>query len=73
MEKWYKNLSVVRWIFAIIGILVMLFAGGCSISVMATERMNAEALGVIALIGGIPFVVGLFIWWLAAKVGRSPQ
>ncbi len=73
MEKWYKNLSVVRWIFAIIGILVMLFAGGCSISIMATERMNMEAFGIIAIIGGIPFAGGLLIWWLAAKVGRTPQ
>ncbi len=72
-HRWYQDLSVVRWIFVIMGILVMMFAGGCSINVLATERMNAESVGIVALIGGIPFAGGLLIWWLAAKVGRTPQ
>jgi len=71
--NWYKDLSVIRWIFAIIGILVMVFAGGCSINVLATERMDVGAVGIVAIIGGVPFALGLLVWWLAAKYKRTPQ
>ncbi len=70
------RLTVIRWIFAIIGALIMIFAGGCSLYAFwvltgpdMSERL-ANALGIVALFGGIPFLAGLLIWWLAVKAGR---
>lgn len=73
---WYQNLSIVRWIFAIFGILVMLFAGGCSLMVFAdflqrgTDEYGFNSPLTILGFGGLPFLFGLLVWWLAAKVGR---
>ena len=74
------KLTAIRWIFAIIGALVMVFAGGCSILysgfllfVAAGADGGKHALGAltfVVLIGGIPFLAGLGIWWLAVKAGR---
>ncbi|HFC04857.1 MAG TPA: hypothetical protein ENJ55_04060 [Rhizobiales bacterium] len=72
--SWYENLSVTRWIFAIFGILIMLFAGGCSLVALPgllQDPGGITNLALIAVFGGIPFGVGLLTWWLAAKVGRN--
>lgn len=78
VRRWYHDLSVVRWIFAIFGILIMLFTGGCSLMVFAdflqrgTDTYGFNSPLVTLTVGGIPFVVGLLVWWLAAKAGRKP-
>jgi len=76
-DPWYKNLSVIRWIFAIFGILGMLFSGGCSIFILGNYfQYGRDNYGfndpmIVAVIGGVPFLVALLIWWFAAKYKRS--
>lgn len=75
------KLSPVRWIFAVFGVLIMIFAGGCSVLysgfllfVAAGADEGKHALGAllfVVLFGGIPFLAGLGIWWLAVKRGRT--
>ena len=73
-SRWYHKLSIIRWIFAIFGILIMVFSGGCSFLIVAENpggfSVSFQDLIIIGMFGGIPFLVGLLIWWLAAKVGR---
>ncbi|MEM7426076.1 MAG: hypothetical protein AAF441_08270 [Pseudomonadota bacterium] len=70
------KLSVVRWTFAVIGSLIMLFCGGCSLVFLADLASrgrwadNYVSVDMVLFIGGIPFLFGVLIWWLAVKVGR---
>ncbi|MEM7426070.1 MAG: hypothetical protein AAF441_08240 [Pseudomonadota bacterium] len=73
-------MTVVRWIFAIFGILIMVFAGGCSIlysgfllfvSLAGDGGRHAIGAFVLTLIfGGIPFLAGFLIWLFATKGRR---
>ena len=71
------KLTVVRWIFAVVGGLIMLFCGGCSLLLLGDLAMrgkwqaNYVSVDAVLAIGGIPFLLGLLIWWLAVKVGRT--
>ncbi|MEM7426074.1 MAG: hypothetical protein AAF441_08260 [Pseudomonadota bacterium] len=70
------RLTVIRWIFAILGALTMIFSGGCTLYfslilfAYAGQGDNSEVLGLMALFGGLPFFIGLLTWWLAVKVNR---
>lgn len=70
------KLTVVRWIFAIFGGLIMLFCGGCSLLLLGDLASkgkwadNYVSADMVLLIGGVPFVFGLLVWWLAVKNGR---
>lgn len=72
-------MSAMRLVFAVFGILVMLFAGGCGLLFMGSyvadlNRSGPDANfvgpGVVLIFAGPPFLAGLLIWWLAARVGR---
>ncbi|MEM7426073.1 MAG: hypothetical protein AAF441_08255 [Pseudomonadota bacterium] len=73
-------MGVVRWIFAVFGALIMLFAGGCSIILagsvlyfVLTEGFSKNRPGielVLPVLGLVPFGVGFLIWWLAARADR---
>lgn len=71
------KLTIVRWIFAVVGGLIMLFSGGCSLLLLGDLAMrgkwqaNYVSVDAVLGIGGIPFVIGLLLWWLAVKVGRT--
>ncbi|NNF80919.1 MAG: hypothetical protein HKN05_23095 [Rhizobiales bacterium] len=71
------KLTVIRWIFAVVGALIMVFCGGCSLLILGDLASrgrwsdNYVSVEIVLLIGGVPFLVGLLIWWLAVKVGRS--
>ncbi|MCP5084329.1 MAG: hypothetical protein GY948_21785 [Alphaproteobacteria bacterium] len=71
------KLTVVRWIFAVVGALIMVFCGGCSLLILGDLASrgrwsdNYVSVEIVLLIGGVPFLVGLLIWWLAVKVGRG--
>ena len=71
------KLTVVRWIFAVVGALIMVFCGGCSLLLLGDLAMrgrwsyNYVSVDAVLAIGGIPFLLGLLIWWLAVKVGRD--
>jgi len=66
-NRWYRDLSVVNWIFAIFGILVMAFSGGCSLMVLYIAG-GLDSVFEVALIGGGPFLFGLIVLWMAIKL-----
>ena len=45
-----------------IGILIMLGAGGCSIAVLIDDF---DLVGIVSLVGGIPFAVGFVIFLMS--------
>ena len=53
----------------------MLFTGGCSLLFLSDFAMRGGDgyvnVPMILVIGGVPFLIGLVVWWLAAKVGRA--
>lgn len=71
---------VMGGIFLVFGILVMGLSGLCSgvflISGLATPSGGSlgnslELLRLVAIIGGIPFVVGLFFFWLGRRMRKN--
>lgn len=69
-------LTPLRWIFAIIGALLMLFCGGCTVlglgaGLTSTDSLERSLAPMFAIIGGIGFLFGLLIWWLAVKAKRG--
>lgn len=74
-----QPMGAMRLVFAIFGALIMLFSGGCGlvflgsyIADLGRQGGSASYVGweVILLFAGPPFLAGLLIWWLAARVGR---
>lgn len=62
--------SSLRLVFAAVALLLLLFSGGCSllfISDMSRPGPTYVTWEAVAIIGGIPFVVGLVILWLAMR------
>jgi hypothetical protein len=64
-----------RLVIAAAAAIVMLFSGGCSLIFMAElfQGMGQQYfdIWVVLIVGGIPFLVGLLIWWLALRRGRA--
>jgi len=56
--------------FLVIGIMIMVGSGGCSIAVLLSEGSNI--FDIVLLIGGIPFAVG-FVIFLLSRVAISKQ
>ena len=68
-------LGIIRLIVAAIGVLIMVFAGGCTllIGVPMIGGSGSDLAGMVPMLllfGGVPFLVGLGLWFLAVKVGR---
>lgn len=53
--------------FMVIGVLVMLGSGGCSLLVLS-EGLGGDILQVVTLIGGIPFLLGLVVFLVAGAL-----
>ncbi|MEM7426075.1 MAG: hypothetical protein AAF441_08265 [Pseudomonadota bacterium] len=70
------KLTVTRWVFAVTGILIMLFTGGCTayaVLMLTGDELGeslVSSIGYVLPYGLIPFLAGLLIWWLAVKSGR---
>ena len=69
------KLTPLRWLFAIIGVLVMLFAGGCGLfwlAVFLTEQQSdaANLSAGIGLFTVLPLFAGWLIWYSAVKPRR---
>jgi hypothetical protein len=66
----FAPLSGLRLFFAIVGILIMVLSGGCSLAFLLGGgiAMLMPAL----VVGGVPFLLGYVIWRLAARSGREP-
>jgi len=69
-----RPMGFMRWIFAIFGVLVMVFTGGCFIilGLNSIDEIIREptVIGIPLFFSGIPFAIGLGLWWLAVKTGR---
>lgn len=71
-------MTPLRWFFAIVGGLIMLFAGGCGLFYVGIGVLSgfqgdgyATMLVVMGLLfGGLPAAFGWLIWWAAARRGR---
>jgi hypothetical protein len=67
-----EPLSVVRKIVAAIGILIMVLTGGCTILVAIPTLMynDFSGLPLLLLFGGIPFLVGFWVFKVATTKPR---
>lgn len=61
------RLSGLRLMFAATGLLTWLFAGGCSLFFLANMDGVYVTVVSIAIVGGPPLLIGLFVWWLAMQ------
>ncbi len=71
------RLGPVALVFAIVGGLIMLFSGGCTLIFAVSELQSSGGdfhFGVdgILLFGAIPFVFGL-VMWILAMASRKPR
>jgi hypothetical protein len=62
--------SGLRLAFGTFALLTMLFAGGCSLLFAINMDGTYVTLPAIMVLGGPPFAVGLFVWWLSMR--RKP-
>ena len=67
------------WIGIVLGGLLSLFSGGCSLYLLTDYRggqglrLDPNNWEIISVIGGIPFAIGLAIVLLALLFGRRPS
>lgn len=59
--------SALRLFFAALGLLTILFAGGCSLLFLANMDGTYVTSEAILLLGGSPLAMGLLVWWLAMR------
>jgi hypothetical protein len=61
-------LSPLATAVAVVGILVALFCGGCTL--YALSQASGAAAPMVLVFGGIPTGFGVVIWWIAVKHSR---
>ena len=59
--------SPLRLVFAAAALLVVLFAGGCSLLFLANMDGQYVTWEAVAGLGGVPLAVSLLAWWLAMR------
>ena len=71
-------MSFMRWVFAIFGVLVMLFSGGCFLYIVGGKILSPARFEIVMEVAAsafafsfIPFLIGLFVWWLIVR--KSPR
>jgi hypothetical protein len=72
----YEKLTPIRLVFVVIAMLIMVFSGGCTLIFLIMFAMESGSnryvnVPVILIFGAPPFLVGLLVWWLAARAGRK--
>lgn len=74
-------LTPLRIVFATIGVLVMVFAGGCGLYYAGWGLYGLLNMGgdismlfvVMGLtLGGVPAALGRLVWWLSVRWRRAP-
>ena len=67
-----KPISVLRGLFATLGVIIMVLTGGCAIAAIGSSGMfNASDMQLVALFAGPPFLIGLGIFLAATRLGRK--
>lgn len=60
--------------FMVIGVIIMVLSGGCSLLFLGDLNSPYVDIGTVAVIGGVPFAVGLIVFLLAkASQGKTKQ
>lgn len=76
-RRWFRKFSVEQWISIILGGLMTVFSGGCSIAILADRFMNGRRsaglndFSTVAILGLGPFVFGTIILFFVIKVWRE--
>jgi uncharacterized membrane protein len=73
VESGQSRLATWRLVLATLFGLVALFAGGCSLALIPSAMRGDQYVdsGAILVLGGVPFAVSAFIWWLSLRRGKS--
>jgi hypothetical protein len=60
--------SLGRRIAATIGIIIMVLTGGCTLALIGDSGSDPYGMiGVFLVVGGVPFLFGALITWLALR------
>jgi hypothetical protein len=74
MKRGQPRHSGLRLVFAAVGACLAIFSGGCSLFLLGDLLMRGpqQYMGweVVAIVGGIPFAIATFIWWLSMRRAR---
>jgi hypothetical protein len=54
----------------VFGAIVALISGGCTLAVLSDTTFNDPFIGLVFLIGGVPFVIGIGILLVGMVVNR---
>lgn len=65
-----EPMSPLAVVVAAIGVLLMLFSGGCTANLIYRDP-SVMNVALSLFVGGFPFGFGFFLWWLAVKRSRS--
>jgi hypothetical protein len=65
-----KPLGVLRGLAAALGVIIMVLTGGCALLITAGSRLESDALGILLVYAGPPFLIGLLIFLAAIRLGR---
>jgi hypothetical protein len=57
----------------VFGAIVALISGGCTLAVLSDTTFNDPFIGLVFLIGGVPFVVGIGILLIGVAVNKHVQ
>lgn len=69
-------LNFFGWVLIVIGFMIALFSGGCTLLFFLDNRTNVfdpNAIGLLLLFGGIPFVLGMGIRSLGLRLVRPKK
>jgi uncharacterized membrane protein YdbT with pleckstrin-like domain len=62
--------SALRLVVAVVFALVAIFSGGCSLAFLYSLSSGPQqyiSVPAVLVIGGVPFVISAFIWWLCMR------
>ena len=63
-----ERLGALRIILVLIGVIAVLFSGGCSLMSLSDGTGYWEF---VLMFGGPPFALGLLVIWMALRLGRG--
>ena len=59
--------SALRLVFGAAALLTILFSGGCGLLFLINQDGLYVTWQAVSVIAGIPFAVGLLVWWLVMR------